>query len=82
MDNNNHYLNIYQKRLVEENQMLVALDSVDKEVKYISNKEIKMMIVFKNDKRIYLGMNKNYHISGSSNLTEEELTEVLTNIEI
>lgn len=80
-EQNNTYFIYNQKMLTSDHKMTYGVDTEDAEVEviYIDTEEV--YLIHKDGKINYIWLHNNYHISGRSNLSREELLKILQQIE-
>lgn len=81
MDTEEHYLNIYQKKVMKSNGTVYALDSENTTNKYIRVKDEYIQLVFEGNEIRFVGLCNGYRIIGTTNLAERELIKILEQIE-
>lgn len=80
-DEGNYYLNIHQKKIIENNEITYLIDEgkIEKTIK-IGNNII--TLVSKEEELYFVWLVEEYRITGQSNLSESELTRILEKIEL
>ncbi len=79
MDKNRNYLNIYKELVIEKSSTSYKFDFLN--TKEIAIRNGTIYFLFLEDRINFLWLYDRYHISGQSNLSEQQLIEILNNIE-
>ena len=81
VDEEEHYLNIYQKEVVENSGAVYTLDSESTTYKFVWIKNEYIQLFFESNEIRFVNLHNNYRIIGKTNLTEKELIQILEQIE-
>ena len=80
MDAKKRYLNLFWRNDIENSKAVYVVNNKNIADKYVIAEDCEIFLYFEDDRIRYIEFYDGGHISGQSNLPEEELLKILTNI--